>query len=237
MNKQQTRNKQNRRRGTNNDLGRPRTLNAPSQGANRVVKRTFNSITNLLLTTPNPNGGTTRYFNLAFSLSEFPGSENTVKAYEQYKFEKIEIWMRTSLQNVAGLTGQAKYSGMYSAVNSTRVDSFIDYDTDAPPSTGSEITSRDQVSSIALQTSRWTKVATYVPRARLSDAANSVPALVLPNSASWISTQYDNIEWLGLRGALYSDGDQWGTTSSTSLKVEVFCKTSVACRGLRTQIT
>lgn len=227
-------NRQRAPRRRNNNNGRPRTLNAPSLDANRTVKRTFNSITTLNLSSVNPNGGTERYFNLAYSLSEFPGSENTVKAYEQYRFEKIEIWMRTSLQNVAGLTGQAKYSGMYSAVNSTRVDSFIDYDTDAPPTNSAQITSRDQLSSIALQTSRWTKVAAYVPRARLSDASNSLPALVLPNASSWISTQFDDIEWLGLRGGLYSDGDQWGTSSSTSLKIEVFCKVAVACRGLRT---
>lgn len=89
---------------------------------------------------------------------------------------------------------------VYSLMNSTYVQSFIDYDSDVNPSFN-DCLSRPSLKTRALAPNNWTKVASFTPRTVSNQAAaSSAPTNTFANH--WMSTTNMDTKLFGLRGLI-----------------------------------
>jgi hypothetical protein len=108
----------------------------------------------------------------------------------------------------------------------------VDYDSFSAP-TEATFLGRDAMKIRALTPGSFKLVANYAPRVRLSDASNDLPALVPHKQTTWISTDFPDLDWLGLNLRLTQDSPFWGVDSNNCAKVQLFIKAHVTFRGLK----
>lgn len=196
-----------------------------------VITRNLHRLANVNLSTSNPNGGTEHFFQLGAALDEFEAHSQLVEQYEQYKITNIKIWARPNAQNVGNIADPISQIGACFALKNYSVaETFIDYDSQIAPSQ-SEILRRDKVSVIKLDHDGWKQLASFTPKVRFDTETNALPALVTSND--WLSTNYPELNHIGLRGVLKQDSGFWGSTSTTSARVTFYITLTVQFRGLK----
>lgn len=206
------------------------------QNASRRTVRTLNRVTNFQVSEVNPNGGRRQYTTVLNPLSSFAGASSLAAQHEQFRIDKISVYARVDTTNANSLPAGARISALYSAVNNTTMASYIDYDSFTAP-TEEDFLGRDQMKIRSLTGGEFKLVANYVPRVRLSDATNSLPALVPHQPNTWINTAYEDLDWLGLALRTTSDSTSWGGDASNSLKIQLFIKARVSFRGMKKDVT
>lgn len=197
--------------------------------ANRITSRVVNRISNVSLNTTGPNGGTRGYATVLNPLSAFAGSDSLTSQYDQFRIRNISVYARPDTANASNFTA-GQFNALYSAVNTTTISSYIDYDTFASP-TEATFLGRDSMKIRSLPGGKFTLVANYSPRVRMSDAVNNLPALV-PPTTSWISTEFADLDWLGLALRTTCDGAAWGVDANNCLRIQLFIKATVDFRGM-----
>jgi len=125
-----------------------------------------------------------------------------------------------------------RFLAVYSLANYATIASYVDYDSFSAPSEQTFL-GRDAMKIRSLTPGNFKLVANYAPRVRLSDANNSLPALVPHKQTTWISTDFADLDWLGLNLRIAQDCPFWGTDSTTCAKVQLFVKATVVFRGLK----
>ena len=200
-----------------------------------IVKRRLHRIAVVGLTVPNNNGGTEAGLALNTSLGEFNAATQLVQQYEQYRMTNLRIWIRPNAQNLGGLAGPVdKFAACYALNNYSVAEVFLDFDTAVVP-TVQETIRRDKLNNIRVNPDGWTKLASFKPRAKLDTNTNSLPAVVFPNS-EWLSTEFADITYLGLRGQLKQDSDFWGINTADCARFTVYYTADFEFRGLKSGI-
>lgn len=215
----------------------PRTAKNEAQDATRITTRTLNRITNVNLNAFGPNGGTVSYSTLLNPLSSFAGANTLTGQYEQFRIERIRVYARPDTTNLAGLPSQVgRFTALYAGTNNTTAATYVDYDSFSAPTEQSFLT-RDAMKIRALAGGDFRLIANYVPRCRLSDTNNSAPALYPHHNTTWISTDFADLDWLGLAMRYTCDSPVWNTGTNDCMKVQLFVKCVVTFRGLKKDTT
>jgi hypothetical protein len=230
-------NNNNRRRFNNNNRrannnARPASAKVTRQDANRQTTRTLNRITNINLNTIGPNGGTLSYSTILNPLSAFAGANTLLQQYEQFRIDRIRVYARTDSSNVLGVNPVGRLLATYSLAESSTLATVIDDDSFSAP-TESSFLGRDAMKIRSLSPGTFKLIGNYSPRCRLSDASNDLPALVPHQSTTWISTEFADLDWLGLNIRATQDSPIWGVDTNNCAKVQLFIKASVQFRGLK----
>jgi hypothetical protein len=227
----------NRRRG-----GRNRGNNAHGRPANRPARvsrtndqtttRKFRGISQLFFQADSSSGsgnGTESGFSVVSALSAYVGANFVSDNFEQYKVTNVEVLMKPSaatLNNGAAPTTTQEsilyQNSVYSAFNSTYVQSFIDYDTNVNP-TFTECLSRPSLKTRALAPNNWTKVASYTPRTLANPSGGVSPSNQF--TSHWMSTENMDASLYGLRGLLSNPSPVFDTQNN------------VMCVDVRTTLT
>lgn len=207
-----------------------RSAKRTAQGALRQTGRTLNRITNISLNNIGPNGGTIGYSTLLNPLSAFAGYDSLVNQYEQFCITGFQVYARPDTANQSQVPPQGRVAAIYTAANNTTISTYVDYDSTGAPNEQAFL-GRDAMKIRSLRGGEFRLIATYRPRCRLSDATNSLPAVV--NHSQWINTAYADLDWLGLAIRSAQDSPFWGTDASDCMKVQLFIKAHVRFRGLK----
>lgn len=198
------------RRGANAH-GRPANRPARVSRTNdQTTTRKFRGISQLFFqqTGDSASGnGTQSGFSIVSAVSSYVGSNFVSDNFEQYKVTNVEVLMKPSAATLNGGTAPtttqeaiAYQNSVYSAFNSTYVQSFIDYDSDVNP-TFTECLTRPSLKTRALAPNNWTKVASFTPRTLTNPSASGAS----PSNqfaAHWMSTENMDAKLFGLRGLL-----------------------------------
>lgn len=232
MNNSSRRAAQYRQNRNNNRNSRPASAKVTRQDATRQTTRTLNRITNISLNTIGPNGGTVSYSTVLNPLSAFAGANTLLDQYEQFRIDNIRVYARTDSSNVLGVNPVGRLLATYSLAEFSTIATFVDYDSFTAP-TESSFLGRDAMKIRSLSPGTFRLIGNYSPRCRLSDASNDLPALVPHQSTTWISTDFADLDWLGLNIRCTQDSPIWGTDSNNCAKVQLFIKASVKFRGLK----
>lgn len=224
----------NNRRRPNNQNNNRRAPNAKrtQQDATRTTTRTLNRITNVNLSSVGPNGGTVTYATVLNPLSSFAGAASLADQYEQFRIQKIAVYARADAANQPQVTAQGRLLSTYTLANYSTIATYVDYDSFAAPTEASFL-GRDAMKIRSLSPGNFKLVASYAPRVRLSDAVNSLPALVPHKQTTWISTDFVDLDWLGLNLRVTQDSPYWGTDANNCAKCQLFIKATVVFRGLK----
>jgi len=184
------------------------------------------------LATTGPNGGTIQYATILNPLSAFAGASTLVDQYEQFRIDRIRVYARSDSTNIANLAAPGRFPALYGLANYSTIATFVDYDSFSAPTEASFL-GRDAMKIRALSPGTFRLIANYAPRCRLSDATNNLPALVPHQQTTWISTDFSDLDWLGLNVRCTQDSPYWGIASNNAAKVQFFIKASVSFRGLK----
>lgn len=152
------------------------------------------------------------------ALDQYIGNEFVSENYEQYKVTNVEVLMKPSATTlVPPTTTQTSIiyqNSVYSLMNSTYVQSFVDYDSDVNPSFN-DCLSRPSLKTRALQPNNWTKIASFVPRTVSNQAAgNTAPTNTY--SKHWMSTTNMDTKLFGLRGVISNPSPLFDTQDNVA---------------------
>jgi hypothetical protein len=142
------------------------------------------------------------------------------------------VYARTDSTNIGAVLPQGRFLALYGLAEYATIASFVDYDSFTAPTEASFL-GRDAMKIRSLSPGEFRLVANYSPRCRLSDATNNLPALVPHQQTTWISTDFADLDWLGLNIRCTQDSPYWGIDANNSAKVQLFIKASVSFRGLK----
>lgn len=113
-------------------------------------------------------------------------------------------------------------------MNSTYVQSFIDYDSDVNPSFN-DCLSRPSLKVRALSPNNWTKIASFVPRTVSNQSAgNTAPTNTF--SRHWMSTTNMDTKLFGLRGLISNPSPCFDTQDNVAA-VDVRVTITVQMKG------
>lgn len=187
--------------------GNHRPANKParvSRNNDQTVTRKFRGISQLFFQQASEGAsgnGTQTGFSIVNPVSSYNGSDFISDNFEQYKVTNVEVLMKPSgsaLDSPSGTQGAITYQNcIYSAMNQTYVQSFIDYDTDLNP-TFAECLARPSLKVRALAPNNWTKVASFTPRTLSNPSGGVSPTNTFTNH--WMSTNNMDAKLFGLRG-------------------------------------
>lgn len=171
----------------------------------QVTTRKFRGISQIFFQATSASGsgnGTEGGFSIASALDAYQGSDFVSNNFEQYKVTNVEVLMKPSAATLEAPTDVAAslsyQNRVYSAMNQTYIQSFIDYDTDANP-TFVECLQRPNLKTRALSPNNWTKVASFTPRTVSNQAAgNTAPTNTY--NRHWMSTTNLDTKLFGFRG-------------------------------------
>lgn len=211
------------------------TAKTTTQNASRLTTRTFNRITNVEVTESNPNGGRRAYGTILNPLSAFAGAASLAAQHEQFRIENIAVYARVDTSNANSLAAGSRISALYSAVNNSTIATYIDYDSFSTPDEAGFL-GRDQMKIRSLTGGAFRLIGKYIPRCRLSDTVNSLPAMVPNAHTTWINTTFLDLDWLGMAFRVTSDNASWGGASNNCIKVQYFIKAKVSFRGMKKDV-
>lgn len=172
-----------------------------------MTTRKFRGISTIFLQAASASGsgnGTQSGFSITSALDQYIGNEFVSDNYEQYKVTNVEVLMKpsaTALTAPSSTLSSITYQNcVYSLMNSTYVQSFVDYDSDVNPSFN-DCLSRPSLKTRALSPNNWTKIASFTPRTVSNQAAsNTSPTNTF--ARHWMSTTNMDTKLFGLRGLI-----------------------------------
>lgn len=227
----------NRRNNRNNRGNNSRPANRPARVArnnNQQSSRKFRAISQIFFQEDAPVGTTGVQGGFAFTstLSAYQGSEFVSNNFEEYKISNVEVLMKPSGGVLTTPTNTQEailyQNSIYSAMNSTYVQSFIDYDTNVNP-TFTECQQRPNLKVRALQPNNWTKIASYTPRSVSNQSASgSGPSTMFQNQ--WMSTNNLGVELFGVRGLCSNTAPVFDTQDNV-MSVDVRLTITVHMKG------
>lgn len=212
--------------GNNRQVSRRRPTPNP-MAPTTVVKRTLHRMATFGMTAQNVNGGTEGYIHMDVCLNDFDAATQLVQQYEQYKITSMKVQVRPNLSNTST---RIQLQAMYGFIESGTMEFFIDYDSTSSP-TQQETYRRDRLIMKRFSPGAWTTIAKFKPKVKFDRSDNSLPALVTGNE--WLSTQFPDLNYNGLRGIFKQDSTFWGTTSTTCAQVSIYYSIEVEFRGLK----
>lgn len=215
-----------------------RRANKPNRVARQsdvTAKRVFRATSRIFLQTDNPSqGGVQGFFGVAIDVSDFPGSAFVSKNYEQFQLKRAKVMMKPSpatLEAPSSVGDAIEYQNrVYSLMNGTEVESYIDYDSSVNPGNYNELLTRPNLKVRALQPNNWTMVANFVPKSlsNPSFTANAPSITWGPNV--WLSTENMDVPFRGLLGRVSNRAPVFGTQDDVAC-VDVMISIDVHMRG------
>jgi len=218
--------------------------NRPANKPHRVARsndqttsRKFRAISRIFFQDDGESGvsGTQGAFAYTFPVSSYTGSDFISDNFEQYQVSNVEILMKPSAStlnngNVPSTTLQSiQYqNSVYSAMNSTYVQSFIDYDSETNPSF-TDCQTRPNLKVRALQPNNWTKIASFKPKTLSNQSFGSgAPSNNFENV--WMTTSNLDAQLFGVRGVCNNPSPTFDTQDNV-MSVDVRLTITVRMRG------
>jgi hypothetical protein len=189
-----------------------RNFNRAANKPNRVArqndvtgKRVFRGTTRIFMQSTNASqGGVEGFFGFSIDLSQLPGSDYVRDNFEQYQVKKIKVMMKPSpatLDVPTDIAQSISYQNcVYSLMNGTNAESFIDYDTSVAPGNYNELLTRPNLKIRGLQPNNWTMVADFQPRTLSNPSGASTAPSITWGPDKWLSTDNFSVPFRGLRG-------------------------------------
>jgi len=203
-----------------------------------VNTRTFRATSRIFLQGVNTTqGGVEAYFNFSAPVSSYIGSQFVENNYEQYRVKNCKITMKPSTATLNNgeqpSTTQESIlyqNSVYSLMNNTEVQSFIDYDTSITPQTYSSMLARPNLKFRALAPNNWTQVASFVPKTLTNPSFTNGPPSNNFGANQWMSTM--NIDALlhSLRGRVSNRSPAFDTQDNVA-SIDVMLTIMVEMRG------
>jgi len=230
-----------RRNGNNNNRNRRRAHN-PSQvsrAANQTSTRTFRAIANIFFQQEaTETSGVQGAFAFTAPVSSYTGTNYVSDNFEQYRVRWVEVLMKPSAQTLNNGTAPsntqeaiAYQNSVYSAMNATYVQSFIDYDTATNP-TFTECLTRPQVKVSSLSPTRWTKIARFAPRTLSNPSFTGTGPSTSFGSNTWMATENLSTELLGVRGMCTNSSPVFDTQDNV-MSISVRLSIVVEMKGMK----
>lgn len=226
-------------RGRRGGPRRPAPRQRVAMSNNRVATRTLRATTRVFLQFDDAQqGGVERSFGFSNSIGEYIGSDYIADNFEQYRVSRVKVLMKPSsaaLNNglqPANVGESIKFqNSVYSLMNNTEVQSFVDYDSDLAP-TYTNCLTRPNLRMRALAPNNWTMIASYAPKT-LSNPSNTsgVPSITFGNS-TWMTTKNMSVTLRGLRGRVSNRSPVFDTQTNVAC-VDVMFAATVHMRGFK----
>merc|ERR1711964_952368 len=199
--------------------------------------RTFRGTSRVFLQTRNTDqGGVYGMFAFTNSVDAYIGTQFISENYEQYRIKNVKYTMKPSSAllnggNAPATTTEAiQYqNSVYSLMNNTEVQCYVDYDTNTAPPTYAEILSRPNLKFRALAPNNWTQIANFTPRTLTNPSGGASPTNNFgPNK--WMSTTNLSALLHGLRGRVSNRSPLFDATENVC-SVDVIVTIQVEMRG------
>lgn len=224
-----------RRRRNNRPAIRPHRV---ARANNQVSMRRFRGTSRILFQQQSGGGGVEGGFSIASAISDYIGSSFISDNFEQYKVTNVEVLMKPSAAALSPPTTTQDsiiyQNSVYSAMNQTYVQSFIDYDSDQNPSFA-ECQTRPNLKVRALMPNNWTKIASFSPKTLSNQSATgSAPTITFANE--WLSTNNLTTLQFGVRGLCTNDSPVFDTQDNIC-SVDVRVTATVHMRGPKNDTT
>lgn len=218
-----------------------RQANKPNRVARSATvqsQRILRGISKVFLQGDNAQqGGVQGFFGYTNSVGELPGSAYIRNNFEQYRVRRIKVLMKPSsaFLNGGSAPGSVQDSifyqnSIYSLMNGTEVESFIDYDSTVAPGAYNELLTRPNLKMVALKPNNWTMVASYEPRTMSNPSFTSSSPTITWSPMMWMSTENMDAPLRGLRGRV-SNRSQVFDTQDNLVAVDVLITFDVQMRG------
>jgi len=170
------------------------------------------------------------------SASNYVGSDFISDNYEQYRIKNVKYTMRPSTALLNGGNAPANtqesilyQNSVYSLMNNTDVQSFVDYDSANAPPTYSEILARPNLKFRALAPNNWTQVASFTPRT-LSNPTGGVSPSNNFGPNKWMSTTNLDAVLHGLRGRVSNRSPLFDAINNVA-SIDVMVTIQIQMRG------
>jgi len=241
MNRRRTNNAFNGSRSRNNQ----RTATRPRRVARQndvTHMRVFRGTSRLLLQTRNADqGGVFAMFAFTNRVADYVGSDFISSNYEQYRVKNIKYAFRPSAALLNGGLPPANtqesilyQNSVYTLMNNTDVQSFVDYDSSASPPTYSTILARPNLKLRALNPTNWTQVASFCPRT-LSNPSGGISPTNNYGPNKWMSTKNLDALLHGYRGRVSNRGVLFDSVNNIA-SIDVMVTVQVQMRGPKNNI-
>jgi len=205
--------------------------------------RVFRGTSRIALQTRNSDqGGVYALFAFTNRVAEYVGSDFISNNYEQYRVKNIKYAFRPSAAGLNGGNAPATtqesiiyQNSVYTLMNNTDVQSFVDYDSTAAPPSYNNILARPNMKLRALNPTNWTQVASFCPRTVSNPSGGISPTNNFgPNK--WMSTS--NLDTLlhGYRGRVSNRGVMFDPINNVAY-VDVLVTVQVQMRGPKNDIS
>lgn len=211
-----------------------------SRRADNMVTRTFRAVGRIFFQEEGPPGvgGVQGAFAYTAPISSYTGYEFIENNFEQYRVRSVEVLMKPSANALNNGAVPANVSeafayqnSVYSAMNSTYVQSFIDYDTGVNP-TFTECQQRPTLKVNSLSPNNWTKIARFSPKTLSNQSASGTGPSNTFNSAVWMTTNNLGTELFGVRGVCSNTSPVFDTQDNV-LCVDVRLAVVVEMKGTK----
>jgi len=210
-----------------------------AQQNNRTATRVLRATARVFLQFPNSDqGGVEGSFGFSNPVSQYVGSDFVSDNFEQYRVSRVKVLMKPSSAALndglppANTQEAIEYqNSVYSLMNNTEVQSFVDYDTTTAPSY-TECLTRPNLRMRALKPNDWTMVASYAPKT-LSNPSNTVgvPSITF-SGAKWMTTNNMSAVLRGLRGRISNRSPLFNAQANVA-SVDVMFAITVHMRGFK----
>lgn len=218
-----------------------RQANKPRRVARSATvqsQRILRGISKIFLQSDNvQQGGVAGFYGYTNSVGELPGHEFIKNNFEQYRVRRVKILMKPSTAFLNGGSPPSNtqesiiyQNSVYSLMNGTEVESFIDYDSTIAPGNYNELLTRPNLKVKALKPNNWTMIADYEPRSMTNPSFTSSSPTITWSPMVWMSTENMDTPLRGLRGRVTNRAQVFNTQDNV-VAVDVMITFSVQMRG------
>jgi len=181
-----------------------RKHNAVATRNNVVTTRIFRGTQSIFLQTANDaQGGLESPFAFTSGIGNYPGSSYISNNHEQYRVTNVKILAKPSIGNLAApqsTQDAIRFQNLiYGICNQTEMQSFVDYDSQDPPTSYTQVLQRPNLKIRALSPTQWTMIGSFAPRAT-SNPSGGTSASRVYGPQEWLTTQNLDTALHGLRG-------------------------------------
>lgn len=203
-----------------------------------IHSRTFRATSRIFMQSLNSSqGGVEAFFNFSNAVQQYIGSNFVKDNYEQYRVRNVKITMKPSTATLNNGESPATtqdsilyQNSVYSLMNNTEVQSFVDYDTTITPQTYASMLARPNLKFRALAPNNWTQVASYTPKTLTNPSFTTGPPSNNFGANQWMSTQNLNAILHSLRGRVSNRSPLFNTQDNVA-SVDVILTIMVEMRG------
>lgn len=203
-----------------------------------VHTRTFRAISRIFLqSTDTTQGGVESFFNFTTPVEDYTGADFVKNNYEQFRVKNVKITMKPSTATLnngeAPTTTQESIiyqNSVYSLMNNTEVQSFVDYDTVITPQSYASMLARPNLKFRALAPNNWTQVASFVPKTLTNPSFTGTAPSITFGANTWMSTENTGALLHSLRGRVSNRSPIFNTQDNVA-SVDVMLTILVEMRG------